>query len=62
MTGRTYAVWSHHVPASELVEGGFCVVPDGPVVPAVPIKTFDSLDEAEVWRLARVEEWKGRVL
>lgn len=59
MTAKSWAVFSHHVPASEYDGTGFRVAPDQRVVPAVPIEVFATREEAEAWRLAKLERWKG---
>lgn len=55
----TWAVHSIHVPATRPIDGGMSH--DGKtVIPLpVPIHTADTMDEAESWRLGRLEEWKG---
>lgn len=57
----TWAVHSIHSPATRLIDGG--MTHDGKtVIPLpVPIDSADTFDEAESWRLARVEQWKDGV-
>jgi len=56
----THAVFSIHVPASPYDGDGFRVVPGGNVISAEPIHTAETFDDAESWRLGRIEAWNTR--
>jgi len=56
----THAVFSIHVPASLYEGDGFRVVLGGNVIPAEPIHTAGAFDDAESWRLGRIDAWNAR--
>ncbi|HEX7856262.1 MAG TPA: hypothetical protein VF503_21510 [Sphingobium sp.] len=61
--GEAWAIHNIHAPSVQLIDGGYQLTPGVTIKVGAPInggEGFDTRDDAESWRLARLEEWKGR--